>query len=229
MRFAVAAQPLRDLKRRRPRCAGHQHCELLAAESRADVDDADRAADDLDQFAEHAVAVQVAAEPAAPKPGDTVAVTLTLINAGAGHKLPTGDPDRHFTVEFEVRDPQGTVVADQRDTMGRWIMWQPVIVEVYDNRLMPLASRAYRFTYRLPEREAGLSLRTRVRYHIQSEAQHTMLIKKYGLTAPDPYAFDIYERDLPLSPALGAALTNQPASGPLACAASPAGHLKRNS
>jgi len=41
-----------------------------------------------------AVAIQVAANPPEPKPGEQVEVTLTLINAGAGHKLPTGDPDR---------------------------------------------------------------------------------------------------------------------------------------
>ena len=72
-----------------------------------------------------AVAIQVAAKPAVPKPGEKIDVTLTLINAGAGHKLPTGDPDRHFTVEFEVLDRNGAVIEQQKDTMGRWIMWQP--------------------------------------------------------------------------------------------------------
>ncbi|HET6673700.1 MAG TPA: multiheme c-type cytochrome, partial [Nitrospiraceae bacterium] len=95
-----------------------------------------------------AVAIQVAATPSIPKPGEDFNITLTLVNAGAGHKIPTGDPDRHFTVEFEVLDRNGARIAQQKDTMGRWIMWQPAIVELYDNRLLPLASRDYPFTTR---------------------------------------------------------------------------------
>lgn len=56
------------------------------------------------EMVKRAVGITVVAEPAEPKPGDKLQVTLTLINAGAGHKLPTRDPDRHFTVEFAVED-----------------------------------------------------------------------------------------------------------------------------
>ena len=77
------------------------------------------------------------------------------MNAGAGHKIPTGDPDRHFTVEFTVKDGSHQVVAEKSHTMGRWIMWQPAIVELYDNRLLPLASRDYPFAYRMPETARG--------------------------------------------------------------------------
>jgi len=145
-----------------------------------------------------ALAVQVKADIASPKPGDRIGVTLTLINAGAGHKIPTGDPDRFFTVEFSVENEQGTVFEQQSSTMGRWILWQPAIVELYDNRLLPLASREYQFAYRLPTNMDGLRLRTRVRYHILTDAQHEMLRTKYGLTGDDPYRFVVYERTVPL-------------------------------
>lgn len=164
-----------------------------------------------------AVAVQVEADPSAPKPGESVTVTLTLINAGAGHKIPTGDPDRHFTVEFEVLDRQRRIIEHQAETMGRWILWQPVILEVYDNRLLPLASRAYRFSYRLPDRPEGLTLRTRVRYHILTDSQHDMLRRKYQLTGNEPYAFTIYERELPLSGELAAALEKNEPDPRLGC------------
>ena len=160
------------------------------------------------EMIKRAVAIQLVANPSAPKPGENVEVTLTLINAGAGHKLPTGDPDRHFTVEFMVEDLNQRTLESQKDTMGRWIMWQPAIVELYDNRLMPLASRDYTFTYRLPKELDGLRLKARVRYHIQSERQHEMLVKKYGLTADDPYWFTIYERDVPLTGNLTASLSD---------------------
>ena len=166
-----------------------------------------------------AIDVKVAVEPAEPKPGDKVRVTLTLVNAGAGHKLPTGDPDRHFTVEFAVEDQNGKVLERQSDTMGRWIMWQPAIVELYDNRLMPLASRDYIFEYQLPMDSAGLKLTTKVRYHIQTERQHQMLIDKYGLMAKDPYNFTVYEQAAPLTGNLADQFQNNGAHSRMACAA----------
>jgi hypothetical protein len=166
-----------------------------------------------------AVAIQVNADPPEPKAGDDLQLTLTLINAGAGHKLPTGDPDRHFTVEFAVLDQHKKILKEQSDTMGRWIMWQPAIIELYDNRLMPLASRDYAFTYRLPKELTGLTVQARVRYHIQTERQHTMLIKKYGLTASDPYNFGVYEREVPLTGNLAQGFDQTSHDARLACAA----------
>jgi len=159
----------------------------------------------------------VQAEPPSPQPGEDVTLTLTLINAGAGHKIPTGDPDRHFTVEFRVRDAQGAVVHEQSHTMGRWILWQPVIVEVYDNRLLPLASRDYTFGYEVPEGKKGWSVQARIRYHILTDNQHQMLKDKYSLTADDPYVFIIYEREFPLGPTLAAALDDQEVDPRVGC------------
>jgi hypothetical protein len=166
-----------------------------------------------------AVDIKVVAEPAEPKPGDKVHVTLTLINAGAGHKLPTGDPDRHFTVEFAVEDKDRKVLESRQETMGRWILWQPAIIELHDNRLMPLASRDYTFEYQLPKNVTGLTLITKVRYHIQTERQHQMLIDKYGLTAPDPYFFTVYERAVPLTGNLADHFKQTVPDSRMACAA----------
>ena len=165
-----------------------------------------------------AVAVRVQADPPAPKPGEPVTFTATLINAGAGHKIPTGDPDRHFTVEFVVQDRDGRVVAHQTDTMGRWILWQPVVLEVYDNRLLPLASREYTFRTRMPEGDGGLTLKTLVRYHILTDDQHQTLRTRYGLTGDDPYRFTIYERAFPLSQDLKAEIERAAYDPQMACA-----------
>ena len=158
---------------------------------------------------QRAVAVQVKADAPSPKPGDRLGITLTLINAGAGHKIPTGDPDRHFTVEFSVVDRQGNVLDRQSSTMGRWILWQPAIVELYDNRLLPLASRDYQYTYRIPAQPEELILKTRVQYHILTDGQHEMLRGKYGLRGDDPYRFVIYEREFPLSENFAEAMTDE--------------------
>jgi hypothetical protein len=170
------------------------------------------------EMIKQAVVVQVKADPPAPKPGERVTFTATLINAGAGHKIPTGDPDRHFTIEFLVQDRDGRTLSHQTATMGRWILWQPVVVEVYDNRLLPLASREYTFSYRMPEQAAGLTLKALVQYHILTDDPHEMLQTKYGLTAGDPYRFTIYERAFPLTHELKAALDLDAYDPRLACA-----------
>ena len=68
-------------------------------------------------------------------------------------------------------------------------MWQPAILELYDSRLLPLASREYEFVYRLPDKAEGLKVKTHVQYHIVTDKQHDMLQHKYGLTGSDPYRF----------------------------------------
>jgi hypothetical protein len=151
-----------------------------------------------------AVAVQLAADPPQLHPGQPTTFTLTLINAGAGHKLPTGDPDRYFTVEFRVVDQTGRVVKEQADSMGRWIMWQPVIVDLYDNRLPPLASRDYRFSYQLPDSVEGLQLQAKVKYHILTDKAYQKLKTEYGMHGDHPYNFTIYERMVPLDGPLSA-------------------------
>jgi hypothetical protein len=93
-----------------------------------------------------------------------------------------------------------------------------VVLEVHDNRLLPLASRAYTFDTRVPERADGLTLTVRVRYHILTDGQHEMLTTKYGLTGDDPYRFVIYERTLPLSGELTAALDRESRDPQMACA-----------
>jgi hypothetical protein len=167
-----------------------------------------------------AVAIQVRADPPTPKQGETVTMTLTLINAGAGHKIPTGDPDRHFTVEFYVKDRAGRILEQQTDTMGRWILWQPVILEVYDNRLLPLASRDYQFSYDIPEARSDLVVEARVRYHILTDGQHAMLRETYGLRSDDPYRYTIYTRQFPLNDTLETALDMEtPVETRLGCSA----------
>jgi len=151
-----------------------------------------------------ALAVQLAADPPELLPGLPVTFTLTVINAGAGHKLPTGDPDRYFTVEFRVLDRNGRVVKEQTHSMGRWIMWQPVIVDLYDNRLPPLAGRDYRFSYRLPDLVEGLQLQARVKYHILTDKAYQKLKDNYGLQGEHPYNFTIYERTVSLAGPLSA-------------------------
>jgi hypothetical protein len=151
------------------------------------------------EMIKRAVSIELRADPQKYRAGQWVRFTLTFTNAGAGHMVPTGDPDRYFTISFAVVDQNGRVVASQNHTMGRWIIWRPVILEVYDNRVSPLKSRDYRFATRIPFMGTSRSLRIQVKYHILTEKAHNKLRTHYGLVDDLPYFFTIYEREIPLT------------------------------
>lgn len=148
-----------------------------------------------------AVTIRLKSDHPNMKPGESVRFTLTFTNSGAGHYLPTGDPDRYFTIEFQILDQHDHILKKESHTIGRWIIWQPIIWEVYGNRLKPMESREFTFQYQLPESvqiDSRLKFRTIIEYHIQSEGTHKMLITKYGLTSNDPFKFTVFEHEVQL-------------------------------
>lgn len=167
-------------------------------------------------------AVGAAVRPEHPRftPGERATVTLTMTNAGAGHAIPTGDPDRFFTIAFELRDRAGRVIESDVSTMRRWIVWWPVIVEVYENRLRPLQSRDYAFSFKVPNDPAGARLVARIQYHILTDRQYRKLQTQYGLTEEVPYRFTVFEQEWALDS--GAVVTTIQSLGDPhpACAAS---------
>ena len=137
----------------------------------------------------------------AARAGEKVTFQLRLTNGGAGHAIPTGDPDRYFSVELELRDRAGRVVERETHTISRWIIWRPVIIEIYENRIRPLESRDLLLTVRMPEpaRAEGMTIHAKVSYHIMTDKANRLLRTKYGLTEEKPYAFTIYEEAMPLT------------------------------
>jgi hypothetical protein len=130
--------------------------------------------------------------------GERTTWTLTVTNSGAGHMLPTGDPDRYFLAEIEVRDGTGRVVASNSATIRRWIIWWPVIYEYRDTRIPPLQSRDVALAYSVPEADHGLTVTARVSYHFMTDGQYRRLKTKYGLAVDKTYAFTLYEQTIPL-------------------------------
>lgn len=145
-----------------------------------------------------AVSIELVADPPEFKAGKAVKFILKFNNSGAGHKVPTGDPDRHFNISFTVTDQRGRVMALQDHTIGRWILWRPVIVELYDNRIAPQESRDYAFTTQIPPDGKSLVLYVSVKYHILTEKAYNKLQTQYGLAEEVPYVFTIYEQEIPL-------------------------------
>lgn len=164
------------------------------------------------EMVRRAIGVEIETPPEALRPGEEARFTLRLTNRGAGHKIPTGDPDRFFTVSFELADGGGRTLKREQHSMGRWILWWPMIVEVYENRLSPLQHRDYQFRYRLPGKLDGLTLTARVRYHIMTEKQYQRLQTRYGLKEEVPYEFTVWEETIRLDEPLSDSRTAQAGS-----------------
>ena len=142
------------------------------------------------------------APPAAPvAPGGEARFLLRVTNGGAGHAIPTGDPDRYFRIELELRDGEGHVIRQRSHTISRWIIWRPIILELFQNRILPLESRDYYLTARMPEPSTaeGMTVHAKVSYHILTERAYQKLQEQYGLTEEVPHVFTIYEETLPLT------------------------------
>lgn len=62
---------------------------------------------------------------------------VEITNSLAGHRFPTGDPERHVDVSARVLNAQGQELATQELRIGAVFEWWPEIKLKSDNRLMP--------------------------------------------------------------------------------------------
>jgi hypothetical protein len=82
--------------------------------------------------------------------GSNITVPVRLKNAYAGHKLPTGDPERHIRVDVSMI--AGGKVAETRSIrIGQQWEWWPKARKVADTRLRPLEERVETLTFRAPK------------------------------------------------------------------------------
>ncbi len=69
------------------------------------------------------------------------AFSLALTNARAGHRLPSGDPERWIRVEVSFTSAGGTVGTPYRHRIGQIWRWHPTPEKQSDNRLAPRETR----------------------------------------------------------------------------------------
>ena len=106
-----------------------------------------------------AMTVSVSPLASAYRPGDALQATITVMNSGAGHYLPTYVTPKIF-VQGDLLDTAGEVIADsfQEAVIGREIALN-LSREVYDTRIAPKASLDFGYTMALPETAATLRVR----------------------------------------------------------------------
>jgi hypothetical protein len=74
--------------------------------------------------------------------GGDVRFSFSLQNARAGHKLPTGDPERFLRVVASIHLADGTELDRREWRIGQVWEWSPVAKQLSDNRLTPGETRS---------------------------------------------------------------------------------------
>ena len=116
-----------------------------------------------------------AALPADVTPGQALTVDLHLKHQIAGHRVPTGDPERFLQLEAEAVDASGHVIAHVSHRVGQTWTWWPKAVRTGDNRLNPGEDRVIPLTFVRPD--GAVTVRAtldHVRISAENAAHHNL-------------------------------------------------------
>nr|BBJ02397.1 hypothetical protein YBY_02450 [Marinobacter nauticus] len=119
---------------------------------------------------------------------------LKLRNDKAGHAVPNGDPDRKLIVNLRAFDAEERILKEEEWVLGRTILWWPLIVELYDNRLDINEERS--FELKLPSNTARVG--AQVRYLVVTERQHKRLVEKHGLPPETRREYSVFREQIGL-------------------------------
>jgi len=104
-------------------------------------------------------------------------ITITISNSGAGHKAPTGDPDRFIVMDFFWTDNKGQQSLLDSIEFKRQIVWQPVMFVLSDNRLAP--GKITELTFNTPSEQGKLSVTAT--YNVMTESSLKRLKEQFEL------------------------------------------------
>jgi len=90
--------------------------------------------------------------------------TFRVKNEEAGHKVPTGDPERFFIFSFEVKDQSGAILESKEERIGERWEWHPEAKKLSDNNVLPGEVRTYDFSFK-PDKNEELTMSVTVTKH----------------------------------------------------------------
>ncbi len=124
---------------------------------------------------------------------DSIAYQLNIKNEYAGHRVPTGDPERYFLINFALINEVGDTLAAQTGRIGEKWEWYPVAKKISDNNLYPNEERPFKFRYQ-PTKKEKLRLDVKVTKHRLDEksADYNKLGSNY------PLFIEVYEESYPI-------------------------------
>ena len=121
---------------------------------------------------------------------DTFKYTLLVKNEFAGHKVPTGDPERFFIILIELKNKVDSTLKSSTFRIGEEWQWHPTAKKLSDNNLLPKEERAFNFSYKFSKNEE-LFLTVKVTKHRMNKAtaDYNKLTEEY------PLFISIYEKE----------------------------------
>lgn len=121
--------------------------------------------------------------------GEAIAYSIILKNEHAGHRLPTGDPERYFLVSIQLIANDGQVIHEQIGRIGEKWKWYPKAKKLDDNNLNPKEERRFDFSY-VAAKSGKYKLNVKVSKHRMTEetAKYHDLLGKY------PLSIDVYSK-----------------------------------
>jgi hypothetical protein len=127
-------------------------------------------------------------------PLDNREIRVDITNSGAGHKFPTGDPDREVFITARLRTSAGEILESDELHIRRLILWKPIMIELSDNRIKPLESRSLFLTLPSEQKSQGLTVEVEGIYQILSERARKKLENNYGLKNYPPIRYSFLEK-----------------------------------
>ena len=85
-----------------------------------------------------------------PAAGALTTWRVSAVNAHAGHRLPTGDPERGVWIELAAIGEAGDTLARSGHRIEQRYQWTPVVKQLADDRLAPGESTTVTLRYRAP-------------------------------------------------------------------------------
>lgn len=111
--------------------------------------------------------------------GEEAAWSVRVVNANAGHHLPTGDPERSVWIELAAVGASGDTVASTGHRIEQRYQWSPVVKKVADDRLAPGESTTVTLRYRVPRGDYRLVARAVNSRIIDANADYHRLPPSY--------------------------------------------------
>ncbi len=124
-------------------------------------------------------------------------ITVSISNSGAGHKVPTGDPDRYIELDFIWQPEDGNAKTVKSYTFKRQLIWQPIMFELYDNRLAAGESVEFKFTVKDADQKDG-TLKVLGTYNVMTDRSLKRLKKKYELITSPEIHRPFLDKDIPI-------------------------------
>ncbi len=117
--------------------------------------------------------------------GDSILFKLKIKNEFAGHKVPTGDPERFYLISYTLKNDLDTIIYSTEDRIGEHWEWYPTVKKIADNNLLPNEERYFNFSY-LVNKKGDYKLAVEVTKHRLNKeaAEYNKLTNHYPLSIP---------------------------------------------